>query len=51
VPNKIHHILSTGNLCTKETYDYLKTIAPDIHVVKGDFDEVIYEPLDPTPPF
>jgi vacuolar protein sorting-associated protein 29 len=39
VPNKIHHILSTGNLCTKETYDYLKTIAPDIHVVKGDFDE------------
>ncbi|CAI7995964.1 Vacuolar protein sorting-associated protein 29 [Geodia barretti] len=39
VPGKIQHILCTGNLCTKETYDYLKTIASDVHVVKGDFDE------------
>ncbi|KAL0476805.1 vacuolar protein sorting protein VPS29 [Acrasis kona] len=39
VPGKIQHILCTGNLCTKEVYDYLKTIAPDLHVVKGDFDE------------
>lgn len=40
VPGKIQHILCTGNLVTKETYDYLKTIASDVHVVKGDFDEV-----------
>ena len=40
VPGKIQHILCTGNLCTKETYDYLKTIAADLHVVKGDFDDV-----------
>jgi vacuolar protein sorting-associated protein 29 len=26
-------------LCTKEAYDYLKTIATDVHVVKGEFDE------------
>ncbi|KAL5477323.1 hypothetical protein EMCRGX_G024112 [Ephydatia muelleri] len=39
VPGKIQHILCTGNLCTKETYDYLKTIAADLHVVKGDFDD------------
>lgn len=40
VPGKIHHILVTGNLVTKETFDFLKTIASDVHVVKGDFDEV-----------
>lgn len=39
VPGKIQHILCTGNLCTKESFDYLKTLASDIHVVRGDFDE------------
>lgn len=41
VPGKIQHILCTGNLCTKESYDYLKTLAGDVHVVRGDFDEVM----------
>uniref|UniRef100_A0A8B9PZA0 Vacuolar protein sorting-associated protein 29 n=1 Tax=Apteryx owenii TaxID=8824 RepID=A0A8B9PZA0_APTOW len=36
VPGKIQHILCTGNLCTKESYDYLRTLAADIHVVRGD---------------
>jgi len=40
VPGKIQHILCTGNLCSKETYDYLKTLASDVHVVRGDFDEI-----------
>ncbi|XP_023341009.1 vacuolar protein sorting-associated protein 29 [Eurytemora carolleeae] len=40
VPGRIQHILCTGNLCTKESYDYLRTLANDVHVVKGDFDEV-----------
>ena len=40
VPGKIQHILCTGNLCTKETYDYLRSVANDVHIVKGDFDEV-----------
>ena len=40
VPGKIQHILCTGNLCTKETFDYLKTLASDVHIVKGDFDDV-----------
>lgn len=42
VPGKIQHILCTGNLCGKETHDWLKTLATDLHVVKGDFDEVLY---------
>ena len=33
-----YHFLS-GNLCTKESYDYLKTLANDVHIVRGDFDE------------
>ena len=41
VPGKIQHILCTGNLCTKESYDYLKTLASDVHVVRGDFEEVL----------
>lgn len=44
VPGKIQHILCTGNLCTKESYDYLKTLAGDVHIVRGDFDEVMYFP-------
>lgn len=39
VPGKIQHILCTGNLCNKESYDYLKTLASDVHIVRGDFDE------------
>eukprot|EP00040_Diaphanoeca_grandis_P024910 m.137609 g.137609 ORF g.137609 m.137609 type:complete len:183 (-) comp29930_c1_seq1:379-927(-) len=42
VPGKIQHVLCTGNLCTKESFDYLKTLASDVHVVQGDFDEESY---------
>lgn len=41
VPGRIHHILVTGNLCTKESFDYLKSLASDVHVVRGDFDDVL----------
>ncbi|KAI2801899.1 Vacuolar protein sorting-associated protein 29, partial [Blomia tropicalis] len=42
IPGRIQHILCTGNLSTKESYDYLKTLATDIHVVKGEFDDSNY---------
>lgn len=45
-PGKIQHILCTGNLCSKEMHDYLKSLASDIHIVKGDFDEVSGLPED-----
>lgn len=38
-PRRIQHILCTGNLCTRESFDYLKTVAADVHIVRGDFDE------------
>lgn len=39
VPNKMKHILCTGNLCTRQTMEYLRTIAPNVHAVRGEFDE------------
>ncbi|KAI1713013.1 calcineurin-like phosphoesterase superfamily domain-containing protein [Ditylenchus destructor] len=44
VPNKIQHVLCTGNLCAKETVDYLKSLASDVHCVRGDFDEGVAYP-------
>lgn len=38
VPGKIGQILCLGNLTDKETYDFLRHIAPDLQIVKGDFD-------------
>jgi len=43
-PGRIQHILCTGNLCTRESFDYLKTVAADVHVVRGDFDENLTYP-------
>lgn len=40
VPGKIQQILCTGNLCDRETYEYLRTVSPDVNVVRGDYDEV-----------
>lgn len=40
VPGKIQQIICTGNVCDRETWEYLRTIAPDVKGVKGDFDEV-----------
>jgi vacuolar protein sorting-associated protein 29 len=37
-PGKIGQILCLGNLTDRATYDWLRGIAPDLHVVKGDFD-------------
>ncbi|KAL7750320.1 Vacuolar protein sorting-associated protein 29 [Sorochytrium milnesiophthora] len=40
MPGKIHQVLCTGNLTTMESLDWLKTIAPEVYVVKGDMDEM-----------
>jgi len=39
LPNKIHHILCTGNLGSKQQQEYLNRIAPNFHQVRGDFDK------------
>ncbi|KAL7417681.1 Metallo-dependent phosphatase-like protein [Mrakia frigida] len=50
VPGKIQQIICTGNVCDKETHEYLRSIAPEIHVVRGDYDENIHYPLSLTLP-
>jgi len=32
-------VLCTGNLVTKEQYDELRHLAPNVHVVRGSFDD------------
>jgi predicted phosphodiesterase len=35
-------VLCTGNLVNKETYEELKQLAPNVHVVKGSYDDENY---------
>jgi vacuolar protein sorting-associated protein 29 len=36
----VQHVICTGNIGNRETLDWLKTLSSNLHVVKGDFDEV-----------
>lgn len=40
MPGKIQQILCTGNVCDKETWEYLRGVAPDVRGVRGEYDEV-----------
>ncbi|KAJ9067822.1 Vacuolar protein sorting-associated protein 29, variant 2 [Entomophthora muscae] len=48
IPGRIQQILCTGNLCTSDTYEYLRSVCSDVHVVQGDFDNVGSWPLSKT---
>merc|ERR1711881_173856 len=37
-PGKIGQILCLGNLTDRKTHDWLRNLAPELHLVKGDFD-------------
>lgn len=32
------HVICVGNLCTKTTEEYVRALAPTVHIVKGDLD-------------
>ena len=38
VPGKIQHVLCAGNLTSKEGVDFLRNLAGDVHVVRGESD-------------
>ena len=40
VPGKIQQVICTGTICDRQTYEYLRSLASEVHMVKGDFDEV-----------
>ncbi|XP_074589748.1 vacuolar protein sorting-associated protein 29 [Curcuma longa] len=48
VPGKIQHILCTGNLCIKEIHEYLKSLCPDLHITRGEYDEDARYPENKT---
>ena len=37
--DQIKYVLCTGNMCTKEQFDEIRSLSPNVHVVKGDFDD------------
>lgn len=39
-PGKIQYIFCTGNLCSSEIEEYLRSVSPDVHIVAGDLDSV-----------
>ena len=41
VPNKMQHVICTGNVGSLDQYEEIRALAPLVHVVAGDFD---YEP-------
>jgi vacuolar protein sorting-associated protein 29 len=44
VPGKVQHILCTGNIGNREHTDWLKGLASNVHIVRGDFDEGVSLP-------
>ncbi|KAK5116648.1 hypothetical protein LTR62_007322 [Meristemomyces frigidus] len=46
-PGKIGQILCLGNLTSPSVYTFLKQLAPDLQLVKGDFDILLTVPHQP----
>ncbi|WFD05511.1 Vacuolar protein sorting-associated protein 29 [Malassezia vespertilionis] len=40
-PGKIEQVICTGNICDKPTFDFLRALSSELHVVRGDYDEVL----------
>ena len=41
-PGKLQYVLSLGNIGSRESYDWLKSLSNNFHAVKGEFDEGNY---------
>ena len=39
VPNKMQHVICTGNI-SHEQYEELRGLAPNLHIVSGEFDDL-----------
>lgn len=51
MPGRIHQIVCTGNLQDRETYDFLRSVCPNIHLVQGSNDDIssLQLPVGATP--
>mmetsp|Transcript_8321 Transcript_8321/g.13773 ORF Transcript_8321/g.13773 Transcript_8321/m.13773 type:complete len:197 (+) Transcript_8321:76-666(+) len=50
VPGKMQHVICTGNL-GPEQYEELRDLAPNVHIVQGDFDTTMNATPDLIPQF
>lgn len=52
MPGKMQQVICTGNACNKQTVDFLHTLGDEVHMVKGDYEEVgcACSPLDISVP-
>jgi len=48
VPGKVQHVLCTGNLGNRETWDWVNTLSASVHTVRGDFDTDLSLPESKT---
>ncbi|KAI8323969.1 vacuolar protein sorting-associated protein 29-like protein [Martensiomyces pterosporus] len=39
VPGKIQQIVCTGNVCDRATFEYLRSVSPNLHIARGEFDD------------
>mmetsp|Transcript_11588 Transcript_11588/g.48212 ORF Transcript_11588/g.48212 Transcript_11588/m.48212 type:complete len:186 (-) Transcript_11588:822-1379(-) len=44
-PRKVQYIFCTGNLCTREMEEYLRSLCSEVHIAQGDMDEGRYQEL------
>ncbi len=44
-PNKVTAVFCTGNVGSKEPYEWLKSLSTNIHIVKGDYEDESYSDL------
>lgn len=44
IPNKLQYVLSLGNIGSRESNDWLKSLSNNFHAVKGEYDENVNLP-------
>jgi vacuolar protein sorting-associated protein 29 len=44
-PNKVNSVFCTGNLGSKEVYEWIKTLSNHNHIVKGDYEDEAFTDL------
>jgi len=40
VPNKVHNVICTGNVGSRDALDWLKSLSDNFVMAKGDYDSV-----------
>lgn len=44
-PNKVNAVFCTGNVGSKQPYEWLKSLSNNIHIAKADYEDDAYSDL------